>query len=686
MHTAASSDFLPSNDIQLLRQFPNPFAEFVRPQYDEDSFEEINVPEINADARERILRCIECYRVQSYKGFGSLPPARAIRVLGPRGAGKTHLLQAVLHRPDKKPQLIVSRKVERFRETIPFEEYLLQMLIDGLVTPQAPSGVKYFDAIAAQLTRNLLFQTVQALAPHERLFARPLSRWTFFRTLWLGGAEKMARQLDNLASELEGARDAEQLRALDAREEATGLHLFDLTMANLQRCEEGSTTLSIMRRELYQAMVRATLRKQGDALNDFLESDYQPNPARPVSREELVRCMLITLIEACTLVQLPVVFAFDNMEGMLLKSGNLVAERAAAFFGDMAQVMDHFRGILVLLFFEQTLWAQTWAHVDDFARNRLDQVVHCPGYAGVSEIMLHSPGESEIRRLVLNRMQSIRQHLPNGESQPEEFPFQNTTLRQIASVDTNPVRGKIRNLHEIYDQIVFGVKPVIPNGNGTLVKDWSGFLSRVWKDKLGEANRALEGSLPGNSQALTKALGELLELSTDKGLAPWLPKGCKVHRVQALISSGEDPRYGWVSVLELARAGNGESHRVAIGFLLANTRGMVIDLKGKLSALVGDVRADELVIIWPNARSPENLAQQLTGQTAAAWQESGAGPKTTWATMDHSQLRKVFAVPNWREQVCQEISSDDSNLLREFVINQCSTVLAVVEKALRRNS
>jgi hypothetical protein len=75
----------------------------------------------------------------------------------------------------------------------------------------------------------------------------------------------------------------------------------------------------------------------------------------------------------------------------------------------------------------------------------------------------------------------------------------------------------------------------------------------------------------------------------------------------------------------------------------------------------------------------------LSGLTAEVLHESGAEAKTTWAAIDHPELRKVFAVPSWREKVGQEADGAGPNVIGDFILDQCSSVLMIVENALRRN-
>src|SRR5438128_281060 len=92
--------------LERLRQRANPFDNLVRPANAPAGFGELHVPEIHRAERERLLRVVDGFRLKKYAGHVDLHPTRAVVVVGPRGAGKTHLLESLIYRGDSEPHIV----------------------------------------------------------------------------------------------------------------------------------------------------------------------------------------------------------------------------------------------------------------------------------------------------------------------------------------------------------------------------------------------------------------------------------------------------------------------------------------------------------------------------------------------------------------------------------------------------
>ena len=99
--------------LDRLRERPNPFDNLVRPANAPVGFGELHVPEIHQAERERLLRIVDGYRLRKYATIDDLQPTRAVVVVGPRGAGKTHLLESLVYRGDGQPQIVAQRLSRR---------------------------------------------------------------------------------------------------------------------------------------------------------------------------------------------------------------------------------------------------------------------------------------------------------------------------------------------------------------------------------------------------------------------------------------------------------------------------------------------------------------------------------------------------------------------------------------------
>src|SRR5262245_35068859 len=116
--------------LDFLKGKENPFDSLARPQRLDDRFLDVHVPELLADDRALLVQIIDSYRVTWYARSADLRPTRVVTILGDRGSGKTHLLQSLAYRADRKSQLIV--RPGYYDHHLPFEEFMLGQLMANL--------------------------------------------------------------------------------------------------------------------------------------------------------------------------------------------------------------------------------------------------------------------------------------------------------------------------------------------------------------------------------------------------------------------------------------------------------------------------------------------------------------------------------------------------------------------------
>src|SRR4051812_3084196 len=91
--------------LAWLRDRPDPFDSLVRPQRPDENFLDHHEPTVHQVEYQKLTAAVDVYRPQGYRlkryrpGSG-LADSRVVTVVGPRGAGKTHLLEALAHRDD----------------------------------------------------------------------------------------------------------------------------------------------------------------------------------------------------------------------------------------------------------------------------------------------------------------------------------------------------------------------------------------------------------------------------------------------------------------------------------------------------------------------------------------------------------------------------------------------------------
>jgi hypothetical protein len=371
-----------------------------------------------------------------------------------------------------------------------------------------------------------------------------------------------------------------------------------------------------------------------------------------------------------------VVIAFDNLEGLLAPSGSLRPQRAVAFLDGLAQAVDHTRGLLFLLFFEQGLYLAAQQATGTFARSRLDLGVEVPGRRRIGEMELQPPTKEEVCALIKGRMKPIRELLPDSSLLPDIFPFSPDFIERCAALKGQPIRGNLEALRAEYDRLAFGppVAPrkVVRSADDELMTDPERhkFLERTWEESLSEAGRALELSLPAQHRDLARGLGLLLQMAL-----PWPEEYPVLEEASSALTVGDDPRYGFATLLTYTRS----PVRVAVGFLLALGRGMPLDLQAKLTVFSDDkVRADYLIVLWPTGKRAEDLASVLPGKTQEVWQKARKHHPACLRVVELTCLRKILAFVSWQEKVRQLEAAFPSESVKSFVRQRFAEVFPLV--------
>jgi hypothetical protein len=671
--------------LDWLRGRPNPFEGLVRPQRPDDRFRDLHVPGLLRAPRELLLAVIDAYRLTEYRAASDLRDSRVVTVLGARGAGKTHMLDALAHHGDDKAQLLV--RPAYIDVEVPFEDYLLDQVVTTLQGEDLVHGGRPFLDIAAQLTRLLLRQTLRGLGPTDRLFAGgTVILRQRLRLLW-GGGERLTNPYTHFALDLEDRTRGREVAQLATQHGLSPRLLYELLEAHVRSHERGEEVLSAVRRALYLAMARTTLLQDRDAFGQFLETDYTLPSARPFFRADLVRQQLHALVEVCALVQMPVVFALDNLEGSLAPQGRLNEATLRAFMDNLAQAVDHTRGLLFLLFAEVELWRQVRRTTHQFALDRIDQGVPLHAQGPVELIELKPPSPAELQQLIAERIGQQLQGCPDAVQLPEGFPYSPAFLTDLAGRSGMELRRLMMRLRDEYSRVVYG-RSVPPVEQPKPAVDWGPILDRAWSEKLTAAGRKLADSLTSHASALHLGLRRLLQQ-----VGPAFPDGWELVETRALTTIDGHSVYSQVTVLDW-RAGsvsdrsvtdrsasssaNGSADvRVSIGLLLARGPGLPRDLSGKLADLADSARqADYLVVLWPRA-ADKDLVDVLSADTRKAWDKGikryrGAALRA----LSDDDLRKLLALPDWLDAL-QSLPEAPVpvDVLQNFVRQRCQTVL-----------
>jgi hypothetical protein len=650
--------------LSLLKGKENPFEIRAAGQLADDNFHEIHVPALHQRERDKLFQMIDSYRVADYADNECLRKTRVVIIQGARGSGKTHLLQSLVARPDQKPQLII--RPAFFEPSLMFEEYLLTQLRTALTQQTEFHAERPLDAIARGLTRRLLHQALLGTSPADRLLALHTDRPMPFGLFW-GRADDHLRRLDTLLSQLKdpAARD---LPALLAHFGLTGQVAYRLVDGHLRVRESGPELLVQMRRLFYSALARAVLLVDHDAVPRFFTNDYRKADSTDTSlRADLGQLLLSVLLEACTLVRMPIVFAFDNLERLFAPQNQFDGTLIRAFLSNLAQATDTTRGLLFLLFAESGLVAsQIVPNMDDFARPRIEQGVALPGQGPVHLIRLVELTPQEVEQLIQTRVRPMLSEMEELDSFPPSFPFTPEFLREDAvGKGSVSLRNILILLRDEYNRIVYAPhQPVTDSKSDAVVDvvsvlppidvpprvtpDWPGILDGAWNRSFQGAKKWVESM---SHHDLHNCLGGLLQACIPLTIDEWTLS--KVTPVQA---AGEHLEYGVVSLLDW-KVRDGEvvkgpqSIRVAVGFLLASGPGMPHDLQAKFDYLHDRQRGVRLVILWQTIREDDPLVDALPYGTRKVWDEECDNHwRTELRRVEEIEIRRILTFQDLLEK------------------------------------
>ena len=260
-----------------------------------------------------------------------------------------------------------------------------------------------------------------------------------------------------------------------------------------------------------------------------------------------------------------------------------------------------------------------------------------------------------------------------------QSPFSEQFLADMDAKEGMTLRDYLTLLRNEYDKVVFG-KPVGDHGKpGQMTpiteEDSRAECSRYWHAAHGKAQRALQGSLITEFDAIHRGLGAIIEHGQ-----PIAKRDCELRLVKALVRFGNDPRYEVVSRVEIVPRAGGTAHPVAIAFLLAQGRGMAADLAAKFGAFLPENEPVEaLVILRPRPSGTGNWVTDLPGKTADTWHKQPRKADAHLKFISPEQLRLTHAADAWIGAVKEMAPQEDIN---SFLRDKCAPVVALLEDAI----
>lgn len=660
MTTTLAARPLTERALEVLRRAGNPFRNYFARNPDDEVCARYHVPELYALQREQLLGVVDLYR------YAPTTHSEVVPILGNKGAGKTHLLYSIKHGADGTWQMLVTPGV--YQKDTEFLEYLLFQLIDTLLGGGRQKNTRPLEYVGEQVVRSLFSAALAGLTPAQRLelFPAPgLGRWV--RKLGLGTTQALERVqwiIDSLARPVPFPFQAGAIRRACDEANLDHARAIELIVAHIDRTEPRNTA-GLMRRHTLEGFARAMLLGDESDLATFLtygfaELDFQVRP----SRQELVLALFKVLMGVLQGLRIPVVFAFDQLEDLLLARRSDDAHRTAeAFFAGIVQAMHQIDGIAFLVFAERGLWNRFVPSLDGYIQDRLNNPIHLPNHGTLQALRLEAPPADLVRRVVEARMRPALEQLPELAELPECFPFTPEQVERIARTEPT-LRDMLQQYRHLFDSVVYRsvepasfepmpvadpaaaptdrlpaeapppvVKsyvvveappapaaavevPAAPPLPAAVAPAAAGKSNEVlWDQEVRSARRKLEpeGALTGATRELQSGLGAFLRLCHEHGVkvGPW-----RLQHVVPELTYGDHPTYGALTIAHWVCKG-GQPWKVGIGLFLGRGPAKPRDLGTKLAALeLEPAVIDHLILLRPE----DDLT--LTGKSKTLWQDA----------------------------------------------------------------
>jgi hypothetical protein len=408
---------------------------------------------------------------------------------------------------------------------------------------------------------------------------------------------------------------------------------------------EPRNTAGLMRRHILEGFARAVFLGDEADLATFLtygfaELDFQVRP----SRQDLVLALFKVLMGVLQGLRVPVIFAFDQLEDLLLARRSDDAHRSAEpFFAGIVQAMHQLDGIAFLIFAERGLWNRFVPSLDGYIQDRLNNPIHLPSHGTLHALRLEAPEPALVRRVVEARLRPALEQVAELAELPSIFPFTDEQVERIARTEPT-LRDMLQQFRHLYDSIVFKTSepparepaaaqppaaapanrmPAEPVVRSVVVVETPvqppaparSSPAEMWDQEVRSARRKLEpeSALTGATRELQAGLGAFLRIAHEHGVkvGPW-----RLHHVTPEWTFGDHPTYGALSIAHWVCKG-GQPWKLGIGLFLGRGVAKPRDLAIKLSALeVEPAVIDHLILLRPE----DDVA--LTGKSKSCWQEA----------------------------------------------------------------
>jgi hypothetical protein len=631
--------------LQALVHKGNPFRQQFARNSDDPVCSIYHVDGIFASERDILQELVETYRGEPDRQTTVLP------LLGARGAGKTHLLHNLKHRPGVPPQLFVTPGTFRIDAAGPdssFLEYLLYQFINVLLAGGEQRGVRPLVYVGEHLTRAALVEALES----GTTSVSGSRRWSL-----VGRTQDHRRLAERLRME---PRPCVTLvdECQWSREQAAELAIRFLSQ------RESRDLKGEFRKRIATEFIRATLLGDEVGLGDFLTDGFAEVKfvVKP-TRTQLTMSLLQALVELIVGSGIPVAAAFDQLEELLYGQTEAEIRRASdAFFGGLVQLMSQVSGLCVLLFVEEGLWNRIVPPLPSHILDRIHEPIHLPTKGTVRTVRLHTPTADQLTSVVAQRVRKTLADFPRLAELPAEFPFERSYLEKLAEKETvlrlmlQGCCAKLDDMMSNLDSSPLGesVRTTASTTEGVLDGDteslWEDLRER-WDQEVRSSERKLKpvGALAAATLEIQGGLCRWLQICKQLGVEQddW-----RLEHVIEHVQTGDHPTYGSLTLLEWATSTN-ERQTVAIGLWLGRGVGKPKDLETKLCVFDGDSKVDHLILFRPADDS------RVSGRSQTVWDEAlGRGMSLRLETVDLNALARLHAFPRWLQQLQDTFGAD----------------------------
>lgn len=670
----ASEAELRAAALERLRKGMNPFATQVAAVGTAEESLLSDVPEFSANQLAELLDIIATYR-------DGRPATRAFAVLGERGAGKTHLfynlrneLKRQAAETGEETLLVV---VDRLSTGMDATDYLLWQIVNHFLAHKGEGG-RMLSVVAGRLTGRLLAESLRQLPPHQK--AELIPSGGFFGRLVGGAAKAQAKidAIDKVIQTCDGKHPSPgAIRAVLGEAGVKAEAAVEVIEKHLERTESNDV-VGWLRKELYRRLARFALLDERETLEELQTGGFEDARAHIKNAGNVSRRLLETWLELLSVLNVPVVIAFDQLEDYVNAPDPEQEKMLRKFFTDAtAKFINELRSVCLLIFANETFWIGLMNAAEPFAKERLTQPITLPGRPARAHLSLPEKlPQGAIEQLIRRR---LLHHYPDLDltGLSPTFPFESADLRKFGG--ERSIRMCLRAMARRFDDIVHPpAKKKLDDPPPPPKLDLKKRLGELWREQLAASEKRFESEINVNAAFIPEvqnALDGWLQTLLQNQLT-----GTEHWSKVELVTNTKLGVYGYVSVI---RTGSANSPGVGIAAWLGQKRGQPQDLRQRVEFFgTNPCPIKTLVMLRPEGEAALNGAEtKKVYETATA-----AKRDIRVKAYEPHHLHAMMAFAPWHQaavaevQTAKETDSKADDTLKEFLTDISKELLGWVEQ------